>query len=169
LRVDVERAYAGAFIICAAACETAIERLFVGLLVGDLSSATGVARALVTVKSRRVAHGIIRGERPYVDWLPYRDRTKPRANSFFSLGKPFSMLSSGSHEALEDMRIIRNALAHESKSAVSKFQKRLVDGLHLPLNQHRPAPYLRAPHHGTLTRMDVILTRVIQALRDLCV
>ena len=166
--VDVDRAFAGAFMYCAIACERALEKLFIGLLVGELTSSVRAVKPLITVRSHQVATRIIRAERRYVDWLPYDNQTLKRAEAFFASGKPFSLLSSTGRDALEDMRVIRNALAHDSSSALRTFERRLTVGKSLPPSQTRPAPYLRGAHHGSLTRMDVITTQMLVAMREIC-
>jgi hypothetical protein len=168
LTIDVERAFASACIYCAIACERALEKLFLGLLVGTLKSSLRTVKPLITINSHRVAAAIIRGERRYVDWLPYENQTLKRAEAFFSSGRPFSSLSAPGKTALEDLRVIRNALAHESPSALRTFENRLTRGKNLPPNQTRPAGYLRGNHHGTLTRLDVVTAQALGAMREIC-
>ena len=81
--------------------------------------------------------------RPYLDWLPYKDQTIPRARNYFNDGKPFTLLTPSQESNLDDYCTIRNALAHKSDSARTKFQ-RLISGLPLLPHEKSPAGYLRS-------------------------
>jgi len=165
---DVERAYAGALLEFHAYVERSIERLFVGLLRGSLTPSSGSVRALITVTSAATARSVVLSERAYVDWLPYKRFTVRRAKAFFSRGRPFVGLDTAEISALEDVSLVRNAIAHQSHSALRKFKERFVNGKALPPNQQRPAGYLRGSHTIGQTRMNHLLSRVVGALSNLC-
>ena len=167
-RLDVERAYGGVFLEFHAFVERSIEELFLGLLRGRLQSSYKSVKPLVKVKSDRTARAIVQGGRSYVDWLPYKQHTLPRAQAFFSSGKPFSWLRESEIEAFEDAALIRNALAHQSASALRKFGNELVVGRALPPREYRPAPYLRGLHTIGQTRMDYMLARLANVMTKLC-
>src|SRR5439155_5380092 len=109
---DVHRAYAGAFVYFYLHLESAIDDLFMGLLMNRLSLTRGQVRPLVTIKSEVVARGVVRGDRAYVDWLPY-GRTRERAKLMLSGGGPFVRLTDVQIAMLEKARVIRNAIAHD--------------------------------------------------------
>ena len=167
-QTDVERAYGGGFLEFHAFIEMSIEALFLGLLRGRLVSSGNSVRPLVAARSDRTARAIVLAERPFVDWLPYKRYTLPRAKAFFSSGKPFSTLENIEIEAFEDSALIRNALAHQSASAIRKFRIKLVVGIALPPREHRPAPYLRGEHTVGQTRMDYRLARLTSVMTKLC-
>jgi len=164
---DVERAYAGAFMLYTVSVERAIERLFIGLLVGELTSTIRGVKPLITVRSHRIAGNIVRGERKYVDWLPYERHTKKRAESFFANGLPFGLALKPELDALEDLSIIRNAIAHDSKASQKRFESRFVLGKSLPPDQTRPASYLRGPHSAKLRRMDILSSAALSAIKKI--
>lgn len=164
---DVERAYAGALLEFHAYTERAVERLFVGLLRGRLKSAKPSVRPLVTVQSDATAYAIVSGDRSYVDWLPYRRFTTRRAEAFFASGRPFTDLDKSDVAVLEESAVVRNAIAHQSSSALRQFREKLVQGKALPPNQQRPAGYLRGTHTIGQTRMNHLLSRVVQVMSKL--
>lgn len=165
---DTERAYAGAFLEFHAYAERSIERLFIGLLRGRLSSNVPGVRPLITVNSDRVAHNVVSSERRYADWLPYDRFTVPRALAFFSGGRPFTSIPKSHQRAFEDLATIRNALAHQSSSSLRRFRRRFVDGQSLPKSQTRPSGYLRGMHTIGQTRMNYLLTMTSVVMNDLC-
>ena len=165
---DVERAYSGVMLEFYAFVERSIEELFLGLLRGRLVSSNKSVRPLIKVKSDLTARAIVQGGRPYVDWLPYKDYTLRRAEAFFSSGRPFSLLERSDIDAFEDAALIRNALAHQSASALRRFGYGLVVGRSLPPREHRPAPYLRGQHTIGQTRMNYMLARLANIMTKLC-
>lgn len=167
-RRDVERAYAGGFLEFYAFAERAIERLFIGLLRGRLVSPHAKVRALIAVESDSVAASVVTGDRSYVDWFPYARYTIKRAEAFFSSGRPFSVLDKAEASAFERAAIVRNALAHQSASAIRQFKERMVADKTLPPDQRRPSGYLRGFHAVGQTRMNLILAEVATTFRKLC-
>ena len=165
--IDAERAYSGGFLEFHAFVERSIERLFIGLLQGGLKSSDKTVRARINVGSYAVAHDVVKGARPYVDWLPYDRFTVPRGNAFFAGGRPFNRLTKNDILVLEDNGIIRNALAHQSKASLRRFRKRLVDSKSLPPDQTRPAGYLRGLHAVGQTRMNYHLAQTVAIINKL--
>lgn len=163
---DLDIGYAGAFLTWCTSVEGSLERLFVGLLVGRLELRANV-RPLIGVRSDRVAHAVVRGERSYVDWLPF-DRTSRRAVSFLAGGRPFSELANAHVKAFERSHKIRNAIAHESAHALKVFQKEFVVGRGLPPWQERPGGYLRGQHAGNQKRLEFLMSESLLAVRSLC-
>lgn len=165
---DVERIYAGAFLEIHAFVERSIERLFVGLLRGRLKSSAPGVKPLINVNSDRVAYAVVSSERAYSDWLPYQRFTIRRAKSFFSSGKPFTLLENADTAVFEDSLIIRNAIAHQSSSALRAFRSRLVEGKSLPPREQKPSGYLRGIHTIGQTRMENHVGRLVIAMNKLC-
>ena len=166
---DAERAYTGGFLEFHAFIERQIERLFVGLLLGALRSSDPTVRARINVLSYAVAYNVIKGERTYVDWLPYERYTLRRAKAFFTGGRPFDRLDGNDIQILKGNAIIRNALAHQSATSLRQFKKRFVNNRNLPPSQHRPSGYLRGIHTIGQTRMNFHLAQtalVIAKLSD---
>ena len=164
--VDLHRVYAGAFLGFATFTERSIERLFLGHFMGRFVSGASSVRPLAACQSERVARAVVRGERRYVDWLPYW-QTEERAEAFFSGGKPFTSLPKPKKKAFEDMMIIRNAIAHESSHALRRFRAAFVAGKALTPADHRPSTYLRGQHAAGQTRFNYLLSEVVAAMKAL--
>lgn len=124
-------------------------------------------RPLVEIRSEKVARAILRGDRKYVDWLPF-NLTARRATAFLSSGLPFSALGQQHVKAFERTSKIRNAIAHDSVHAQRVFRAEFVDGQNLPSWQHRPGGYLRGQHAGKQRRLDFLITEALTAVRALC-
>ena len=166
-KVDLERTYCGAFLQRYIAFEHAIEALFIGLLIGNIRSGLRGVEPLIGVRSHRTAVAILKGDRKFIDWLPY-ENTRRRADAFFSKGQPFSLLTTSQISAFEDMRAIRNAIAHDGGVALKLFKRRMIESKNLPQDQHRPASYLRGMAHGTIRRNDILSANALATLRALC-
>ena len=162
-RSDIERAYSGAFLELYSFVEGAIERLFLGLLVGRLEPPNVQVKALVTIQSDQVASKVVNGGRNYVDWLPY-DLTIKRAEAFFSRGLPFTGLESQHKNAFEDAGVLRNVLAHSSSHAARKFDKRFLESRAVPLGERRPSAFLRGDHTIGQTRFSFYGARLSNAV-----
>lgn len=163
---DLDISYAGAFLTWCTALERSIEALFVGLVVGRLEAGSRVS-PLVEIRSDRVAHSIIRGSRPYVDWLPF-DGTARRAQAFLSGGRPFSELGPQHATTMRRTHKIRNAIAHDSSHSLKVFQRELVEGAGLPTWQYRPGGYLRGQHAGQQNRLEALMSQGLSAFSSLC-
>ncbi len=83
------------------------------------------------------------GGRAYVDWLPYHFTDK-RADAFFRGGCPFSNLEKAEKRMLERMITIRHAVAHQSRSALNKFEKEVIGATPLLRAERTPAGFLRS-------------------------
>jgi hypothetical protein len=164
---DVRRAYGGAFLAFYACLERSIERLFLGTVMGRYTYTNGSVRALVSIKSERVARLAVQGGRDYVDWLPY-DLTVRRATAFLSTGRPFSDLTPAQQKTFARVATVRNAIAHESNSSHKRFHRELVAGTALPVSQQTPAGYLRGQHGAGQTRFSHLLADAVITFGALC-
>jgi hypothetical protein len=165
--LDAEQAYAGAFLAFHSHVENTIEYLFLGLLRGRVEHRLKSVRPLAEIASDSVATRIVFNGRSYVDWLPFSDHTLSRSKLFFSEGRPFTTLSKDDRLGLDELSVLRNALAHASGHAVRRFQKVFVEGKALPTSQKRPAGYLRGEHTVGLTRFEFLAARTARALTTL--
>ena len=163
---DVEWMYGGSLLYFFAFAERSIERLFYGLLTGQLAASQRNVKPAITVRSRQVAVRIVTGGRPFVDWLPYK-WTQERAADFFAGGRPFSNLTPSDKEAFHRLTVIRNALAHESKEALTKYEASCIDHRGIVPSQRRPNPYLRGLHSAQQTRLDYLMSDVVGIIRRL--
>ena len=166
-RTDMERAYTGAFLSFISFFENSWEDLFFGLLMGRLEHPRAV-QPLVSIKSSGVARRVVIGRTSgYIDWLP-ADRSIERANLYLSQGRPFSDMSATDKGTVKRYMTIRNALAHDSKFAMERFKKEVIQQRALPPAERRPAGYLRGTHAVGQTRMNLAMAEMNLVMRRLC-
>jgi hypothetical protein len=165
---DLLVAYGGAILSFHSYTENAIERLFLGLVAGRLQHGDRRVRSLVEIRSALTVRKVVFGARSYADWLPYDRYTIPKAEAFLSAGRPFSSLSRSERTHLDDMTILRNALAHQSSHAENRFHDRFTRGKALVPVQRKPQGYLRGYHAVSQTRLNYLMGRSVHILSNLC-
>ncbi|ALA57735.1 hypothetical protein [Nitrospira moscoviensis] len=103
------------------AWEEFLEEAFITLLVGAKKGTRG-ARSLLDVQTRRQAFEILKGERnSFVEWS-VADAIRNRAKRFFCDGRPFEGPLTAGSVYIEQMRKIRNRIAHRSSHAEAQFR-----------------------------------------------
>jgi hypothetical protein len=157
---QVDDVVGGLAVLAHAEIEGFLDRLFIGLLSGSVTA--GRSSAVVAVmKARSSSHArtvLVAGRHSaFPVWLPYR-KTREQADMFFRGGRPFSLLSDSAAQALFQLHIVRNALAHSSAESRQSFQKHCIGDRSLPSWQRRPAGYLRGSHTGGLTRLEYLVS-----------
>jgi hypothetical protein len=163
---DLDFAYAGAFLAWCTSLESSLEKLFIGVLMKRYEISASV-RPLVEIRSDKVARAVVRGDRNYVDWLPFSLTTR-RAKAFLSSGLPFAALGQPHLGALERTSKVRNAIAHDSSHAQRVFRAEFIDGQNLPSWQHRPGGFLRGQHAGPQLRLHFLMSEGLSAITALC-
>jgi hypothetical protein len=157
-RIDLDRAYAAAYMLFYVLLEDAVEELFVGLLTCKLTVGRSGVRPIVPAPNKPVARRLILGGRKYVDWFPFDRHTRPRAEALFVDGKPFTDLAKADSRFLGRMAVLRNALSHRSGHSVQQFEREFITRNPVPggvpPDQRRPAGYLRGQHATTQSRLD---------------
>jgi hypothetical protein len=164
---DLERIHAGAFIAFQSHIERSIERLFFGTLMGRFAYTRSDVRPLVLIKSEATARAVVLGGRRYIDWLPYKNLTKDRAEAWMSGGRPFSALPDRFSQTFDQMAVMRNALAHESSYALTRFRREFTEGKALPSDQRTPTGYLRGQHTIGQSRFEYLLAEAVSAFERL--
>jgi hypothetical protein len=165
---DLLLAYSGALLTFHSFTENSIEQLFLGLVAGRLPHGDRRVRSLVEIKSAATVRKVVFGARSYADWLPYDKWTVPRAEAFLSAGRPFTNLTRSDRTHLDDMTVLRNALAHQSSHAEDRFHNRFTNGRALTPVQRRPSGYLRGQHAVGQTRLNYLMSRTVQVLNIIC-
>lgn len=104
------------------------EELFFSVLLGG----SGIADAggVVAFSNREQAEEIFLGGRSHQVWLPFEKGIRPLASRLLAHdGRPFSRLDRHSHElgVLNEVRIVRNAIAHRSASAQKELAPMVAD------------------------------------------
>jgi len=161
---DVRRMYEGLFLNAVASFEAFLEEVFVSILVRNKASTPldGKINPKIVVLSHSVAREILIGPgRPYTEWLPYI-RTLEKAEIFLTGGRPFSTLPDQLKGQLTRCQLIRNAIAHQSRAAKTRFETGVIAGLPLPPRERTPAGYLRSNHSLSppLTRFEFLFTQM---------
>ena len=166
---DIEQVYVGLYLDIFTEFEATIENLFLGLLTGYLYSRTYSIKRQAKIQPVSMTRQIIFMGRPYLDWLPYKDQTIPRARNYFNDGKPFTLLTPSHESNLDDYCTIRNALAHKSDSARTNFQ-RLISSLPLLPHEKSPAGYLRSRPYSTSkqTQYEIAVLELANIANVLC-
>jgi hypothetical protein len=115
LNLVYELAYLRAYL----AWEVFLEDIFFAFMLGAKSVAGKAPSRYFTPSSRKHAETmVLRGQR-FVRWTDARE-IRDRAELLFHAGEPFApALKAAPH--LNDMRIVRNRIAHNSGEAVTKF------------------------------------------------
>jgi hypothetical protein len=168
-RSDVALFYEGIFLRTVTSFEGLIEDLFVGLLARGITPGANVYPR-VRFRSHAVARDVMLGGRPYVDWLPY-DCTEKWAKAFFRGGYPFCNLDKDDKSQLGRILLIRNAVAHQSRSARRKFDQGIISAAPLLPVERTPAGYLRSIFRvaPAQTRYEEIANTCTMLARKLCV
>ena len=165
VRRDVERVYEGLYLDAITSLESAIEELFVRLLTGRGAPSGIVPR--VTFRSSRVAREVmLGGERKYLDWFPY-ERTEKRAKAFFRAGEPFTRLERADKRVIEDLLVIRNAIAHKSHYSKRRFEQ-FASGYPLLPHERTPAGFLRSRIDPRTTRFQFYTAEIARIIQILC-
>lgn len=165
---DLLFAYSGALLTFHSFTENSIEELFLGLVAGRLQHGDRRVRSLVEIRSPVTVRRVVFGARSYADWLPYNRHTIPRAEAFLSSGRPFSELPKQDRNHLDDMTILRNALAHQSSHAEKQFKMKFTSSKPLTPVQRKPPGYLRGQHAAGQTRLNYLMGRTVQVVYLLC-
>lgn len=170
VRRDIEQIYSGLFLDAMTHFENFVESLFIGLLVGRLSSPKAIGTSKVALKSDRVAREVVYGGvRSYVDWFPY-EQTEQRAKAFFREGRPFTILSQPEKLHIRRMHTVRNAIAHRSVSSFKAFDRYVVAGLPLMPGERTPTGYLRSQYRRApvVTRYQELVSQMGLIATKLC-
>lgn len=166
---DIEQVYAGLYLDIFTDFEAMIEDLFIGLLSGQLYSQTHTVSRNVKVKPASMAQKVLFADRTYLDWLPYNERTIPRAKLYFDNGMPFTVLNATDTSKLSEYYTIRNALAHKSNSALKKFQN-IISSFALLPHEKFPSGYLRSKPYSpsTQTQYQIAVLELEGIAKRLC-
>lgn len=110
-----------AFLRIFLAWEDFLEQSFVRYMCGGMTASGFRPQLYVHPPSLEHAHDILRGQRPFVEWSNGGDVLQ-RARLFFKNGYPYDPAIAGALEELDDMRILRNGIAHRSTTAIKAFE-----------------------------------------------
>jgi len=148
VRRDIEQVYEGLYLDSITTFEALLEDLFIGYLVGRIRKSSNRIHFRTTFKSDIIARDIIFGGKNYVDWLPYENTIK-RSQLFYRNGLPFTLIDENDKKQLNEIVIIRNAIAHSSLHSRKKFNKQVIGNLALMPREKHPAGFLRSVYRIT--------------------
>lgn len=169
VRRDAEQVHVGLYLDAITSFEHLIEDLFIGLLVGRIRCASQVIAPRVSFQSDRVARDIVFGGRNYVDWFPYGN-AEQKARAFFRKGLPFTGLDRTDKTQLEQLLIVRNAIAHKSDHSKRMFEDKVLSSLTLMPRERTPAGFLRSVFRiaPTQTRYEDLVATMAAVASKLC-
>ena len=139
---DVEQVYAGLFLDAFTEFEALVENLFVGLFSGTHKSSLLTVRRIFRVVPATLARDVVFEGKSYHDWLPFTEYTIPRAKRFLHEGEPFSLLDENEKGILKKYHLLRNAVAHKSAIARTRFEAAIGNPALTP-REKPPKGYLR--------------------------
>ena len=111
-----------AFLRAFLAWEMFLEQSFILYLLGQSPPRGRAPRRYASPPNQRAATDWVVPEgRDYAQWTVAM-HVSERAERFFEAGRPFAPVLRGSQNTLEETRLIRNAIAHESAMARARFE-----------------------------------------------
>lgn len=130
-KVDKEKAYEWLFLYSVTLFENYLETIFLSLLKHKLKIKN---RSWIKLKKDIIFSANITDKNikkfilwdkwwEYLDWLPYKNKTKERSKIFFLDWKPFTCLDSWNEDILNQIIKIRNFIAHKSIESKKKIEK----------------------------------------------
>ncbi len=166
---DVEQIYSGVYLDAFVSFERFIEDIFLGYVSGGLTSPSRTVKLLITITPPSKAEQVILAGKSYVDWIPFDQHTKKRAETYFKNGVPFSNLERSEMDLIVRLHQIRNALAHRSAHSMDVFNRLVVGNLAIAPRDKRPGRFLltifRA--HPKQTRLQNYLFEMLVIARKL--
>ena len=164
---DLGLSYSGLYLSLFSEFEALIEDLFLGLLKGDIISNKTGFRIRVQISPNTFVNDVLFVQKKYLNWLPFDDCTEKRAKIFFDNGIPFTGTLDGKDKSdLAFLHIIRNSIAHRSKSSKDSFLSKISSLALLPEEQNPAMFLLNIPNpanskYNTPQKLDSTLRCVI--------
>lgn len=166
-RFEITKAYAGLYLDLFTEFESLLEKLFIGLLVGDIFHDNRLISRKVKISPKQNAENVIFGGQKYLKWLPYVD-TINRSSIFLVQGKPFTDLSDQDRNHLNKYLVIRHGVAHKSKKTMTEFIN-LIQGINIPPEDKTPERYLRVVPQGSgQTQLEIISHDLLRMVHIIC-
>lgn len=124
------------------AYETFIEEIFLLYALGKPAILGNKPKTYLSPRDYNHAFELIQSSMPYLEWNN-PDNVIKRAETYLKDGEPIKLAIAANRVILQDMRRIRNHIAHDSKESLSQYKK--VIQRHygtMPLKVPRPGEYL---------------------------
>ena len=100
--------------------ETFLEQTFIRYMCGGVTSSGYYPDRYVKPKKIDHAMNILLQNKEYLDWTRWNE-VKTWAKNFFKNGEPYEPAILGSEVKLNEMKTIRNRIAHHSEASTRKF------------------------------------------------
>ncbi|MEJ0062144.1 MAG: hypothetical protein WDO70_02825 [Alphaproteobacteria bacterium] len=159
---DIHLAYETVFLSCFVSFERFLENQFIYFMCAKSHS---VVKRRIEFKNQEIAREMLYHKHSYIDLVPYYKSLKV-ADLYFQGGKPFRDLDIDLQKNIDHCQVIRNAIAHKSKSSLSAFNDKILTPYGLARNIKTPAEYLRSQFSLNETRFDnhisILLTAAIK-------
>jgi len=164
---DCELVYESGFLTAFAHWEHFLWELIVQAVCGPPSPKPGNSR-LLKPRSRAAFTKILLQNRSYLSLSSYPEVVKC-ARLYLKEGRPFSALDDTYRTRLEEARYVRDAIAHRSRYAITRFRQRVGGVASVPQSRRHPGPFLRHVYRvsPTKTRLDLYVDTFILASEQL--
>ncbi len=138
--------------------EDFLEQTFIRYMCGGKTESGYSSESRTRAQNLDHALEILKGpSRPYIEWVDGRE-IQDRAKTFFQDGEPYCSAIGGAITQLNEMRKIRNRIAHRSKSSEQQFEE-----LARQLLGHRP----KGLTPGLLLRIELLPIKARQVKKSL--
>jgi hypothetical protein len=117
---DLDSLYDGIFLKSVTMFEAFLEEFFIGLLYDKYNLKTRKKVQKIIFPSKKLTLNYLMGNKNYLDLLPY-EKLSQHSKIFFNTNNPFLSLTQPEKDLLNDIYIIRNAIAHSSVNSNKKF------------------------------------------------
>lgn len=166
---DLELMYDAMFLKSITIFESFIEELFIGLLYDNYKLNTKKKVQKHIFPNRKLVLNFLKHKNSYIEVMPY-SKLKDTSNVFFREDNPFLSISENSKNSLNEIYIIRNAIAHKSQFAELKFKKLMANkGVSSPKIYNSPARYLKtlnSPDRSTFNNYILELNAAAREIID---
>jgi len=98
------------------AWEDFLDQTFIGYMCGGKTASGYRPKSFIKPINMKHARDVLRGARPFVDWLNGQE-VIDRAKLYFNDGEPYCKALQGALVKLDEMKTIRNAIAHRSEKS----------------------------------------------------
>ena len=142
------------------------------MLKGDIISNKAGFRIRIQISPNTCVNDVLFAEKKYLNWLPFDRCTEERAKIFFDNGIPFTgTLNSKDKSDLTFLHIIRNSIAHRSKSSKDSFLDKISSLALLPEEQNPAMFLLNIPNPAnskTKNQYKIALDTLLLLAKKLC-
>jgi len=122
--------------------ETFLEEVFILYTLEKTTTANVKPRSYLKPRNYDHALELIKSSMPFLDWTS-PDNVINRAETYLHNGGPVKLPLSANRVVLQDMKKVRNHIAHNSKESLKEYKKVLQRHYRtLPLNIPKPGEYL---------------------------